>query len=121
MFLGDLWREIAASLFGSRGRTHPVTTGMSGAPVFSVAIVDDVAAGIDRRRLSTHVRALASAERMVERGWDWDADVPDALFYGQTRSVGPAEARSRVVATEGELQRAADLFGAEVDWSRDLA
>lgn len=119
--LRDLIRAMLASIGGGRERTRQVTNAMSSSPVSAVGVVDDVVSGLDRRRLAYEVRTMASAERMAERGWDWDSKVPDALFFGQTNSVGPAEARERVVAAEGGLARAADLFGDAVEWSSDLA
>lgn len=112
MKLKLLFRRFIRFLFelSSQESAPRYTDAMSSAPTHSAVVVDDVTHAFDRKRLAYNIRATAAAERLVERGWDWDSKVPDALFFGQTEKAGPAEARARLTEADGGLQRAADMF-----------
>lgn len=92
-------------------------TGSSGSPVFVGRNTDDVSARLARSQAAFAVKAQVDAERKASRGWDWDRSVPDALFYGQRTSSGPADAEAEAAQA---TRRASDLFDLS-DWSDSLA
>lgn len=107
---GRVARAVINSASPEPGAYRPTTSGGYG---HVGSNLDDAAARLARFKA---VQAATNAERLASRGWDWDRSVPDALFHGQTRSAGPADAAVEAAQATRSLNELFDLS----DWSDDL-